>query len=214
MDSGVTFVRPGEESIHTKAKWDNKPFTDSIYYSLRWEKWRSTKAWGLELVHHKLYLANPPAEITHFSVSDGYNLIYVNRSWLKSNHIFRVGAGPVLAHPDILFADETDSFWRQGGLFSGFYLSGVSVQFSYERWLKEFSRHFVNLEFKTTFSYARVPIDENTESFADVPNIAFHILLGIGSKPLPDKSVRKKIDYAHYWWPIIAPATFGLAVEG
>jgi hypothetical protein len=75
------------------AKYHTEPFNESPYYAWRLAKWSKNRAWEFELVHHKLYLSNPPAEVQHFEVSHGYNLITINRAWLLRGFIWRFGAG-------------------------------------------------------------------------------------------------------------------------
>ena len=87
-------------------------------------------------------------------------------------------------------------FWNDGGI-SGAYFAGFATQYSLEKWFYQTKHHVFTLEGKVTAAYARIPISNNSSEYADVPNIALHVTVGIGSKPLPKKA--KPIDYIHYF---------------
>ena len=114
FDSTLNIHRPNE-AYKINASYDTKPFTDYPYYAFRLEKWTDNKAYGIELIHHKIYLNNPQRSLKNFSISDGYNLLTLNRTWhLDDHHFFRLGLGAVLAHPDVTF-DNGPRFHRVGG---------------------------------------------------------------------------------------------------
>jgi hypothetical protein len=164
----------GEERIYLIAKYHTEPFRESPYYAWRLAKWSKNRAWEFELVHHKLYLSNPPAEVQHFEVSHGYNLITINRAWLLRGFIWRFGAGLVAAHPETTVRGKTLP-WGKG--LNGFYISGLTVQAGIEKKFSLWRRLFAVLEAKFTASYAIIPIQDGD---AYVPNAALHGLFGLG----------------------------------
>ena len=164
----------GEDRIYLIARYQTKPFKESPYYAWRIAKWRANRAWEFELVHHKLYLSNPPAEVQHFEVSHGYNLITINRAWLHRGLIWRFGAGLVAVHPETTIRGKTLP-WGKG--LNGFYISGLTVQAGMEKKFVLWGRLFAALEGKLTASYAIVPIQDGN---AYLPNAALHGLFGLG----------------------------------
>lgn len=212
LDSRLTTVENGVKRSFT-AEWDGKPFSDSTYYAWRIENWSEGESLGFEFIHHKIYLKNFPDYLERFSVSDGYNLIYVNKGWeVAPNRVVRLGFGAVLSHPDVKFTGGSQ-FHRQGGLAnSGFYFAGPSVQASYSSRLWETERHYVNWETKLSLSYAKFPVTTNENDYAEDVNIAFHVLLNIGSKPLK-KDQTDWTDVGQYILPAFFPVTSGLLID-
>lgn len=174
VPSPLSIHQYGEERIHFTARYDTKPFKESPYYAWRIAKWSRNRAWEFELVHHKLYLSNPPDEVQHFEVSHGYNLITVNRAWKNRGFIFRAGAGIVATHPETKIREKRLP-WGEG--LDGFYISGVTVQAAVEKKFIIWGRLFGVLEGKLTASYAVIPIQDGN---AYIPNAAVHGLFGLG----------------------------------
>jgi len=174
VPSPLSIHQYGEDRIYLVARYNTKPLKESPYYAWRIAKWVRNRAWEFELVHHKLYLSNPPDEVQHFEISHGYNLITINRAWLEHGFIWRVGAGLVAAHPETTIRGKTLS-WGKG--LNGFYISGLTVQAGIEKRLSIWGRLFLVLQGKFTASYAIVPIQDGSSY---VPNVAFHGLFGLG----------------------------------
>ena len=192
--NSVMAVNSTDGDIVHKARWKSKAFEDSPYYTIRIDDWSGNKVRGIEWIHHKIYLANNPAGITNFSISDGYNLLMFNLGKRSNGIIRRWGAGLIFAHVDMTLQGR-DRFWNDGGI-SGAYLSGLAIQHAIETWVYETSHHVVAIEGKLTAAYARIPISSNDSEYADVPNVAFHLTFGIGSKPI--KKGAKPLDIAQY----------------
>lgn len=171
----LTIRQPGENTIRFKARYSTKPWRGAPYYAYR----VGYEHWTLELVHHKLYLENPPPEIQHFEVSHGYNLAMVSRSIPFANDpsLFKLGLGIVITHP------EGRVRGRQinpvpGFLGGGYHLSGVSFQVTVGPKLKLTEHWFIRPEAKLTSAWAKFPLLNG--GYAKVPNIALHTLLGLG----------------------------------
>jgi hypothetical protein len=126
------------------------------------------------LVHHKLYLANRPAEVSTFEITHGYNPILLNVAMEKWGVAFRAGAGIVLTHPQTTVRGLR--FPETGGVL-GWYVSGPAAQVGVsKRW--EFGDHLLaGVEGKLVGAWARVPIVNGT---ADVPNLSLHGLVSAG----------------------------------
>jgi hypothetical protein len=162
--------------IKLLARYETRPFAEVPYYDIRLGIERRGAGWELELVHHKLYLANLPSEVDTFEITHGYNFLTLNRmlEWLGVE--FRGGAGIVLTHPQTTVRDRR--FPERGGFFnSGFYVSGPAAQLGAGERFFFGHRFFVGVEGKATGAFARIPIAGGN---ADVPNLALHGLLSVG----------------------------------
>lgn len=197
-------VQNGED-VNKVAEWDNKPYSDSQYWGGRMEYWKQGKGQGFEIIHHKVYLANTDDYIQKFSISDGYNLAYYNRSsHINPSTIFRYGLGVVIAHPDVTVQGR-GQWVRKGG--EGLVIAGPSAQIAIEKWAAEWRHYILTMEAKFTASYARVPISKDPQEYAEVPDLAFHFTIGFGSKPI--KKDAKITDYVLFWAPTFFPRATG-----
>ena len=162
----------GFEDIRLTAQWETRPFADVPYYDIRVAR----GPWELELIHHKLYLANRPPEIAMFEMTHGYNYILANRTLNVFGIGVRTGVGFVLAHPESEVRGQR--FDERNGIFwTGWYVSGPAAQLAVTQRLPFWQRWFLELETKLTGAWARVPIAGGS---ADVPNLAAHGLVGVG----------------------------------
>lgn len=186
----------GQEDIHVhNADWDAKSFTNSAYYAVKLEKWNNNKGKGLEWVHHKIYLASPVTGLDSYSISDGFNLLFFNTvrplSRFGKQSYLRLGAGLVFAHMDVSITGR-DRFYMDGGI-RGSYLAGVAAQIAVDKWVKTYENHFVTVETKFTAAYSRGPVSTNFAEYSVVPNYAFHVILGVGTKPHQHTSLKETL---------------------
>jgi hypothetical protein len=143
---------------------------------MRFSRWQNHQAWEIELIHHKLYLENTTPEVQKFNISHGFNMLMLNRGFDRGKFRYRAGAGLVLTHPESKirgkeFGNTTDD-WDMG-----YYLSGPVVNLAISKPIRLSNRFFIDAEAKTTFAYGSVQVAEGR---ADVYNLAFHLLLGVG----------------------------------
>ncbi len=167
----------GEPDLRLRARYATRPWSGAPYYAYRFGRWSDATAWEAELVHHKLYLENPPPEVQHFEISHGYNLVTANRATTTDGGtIVRLGVGVVVAHPEGRIRNRPVGPVRSllGG---GYHISGWTAQLSVGRRVPLSQGLFVAPEAKVTASYARVPLQEG---WAVVPNVAVHALAGLG----------------------------------
>lgn len=170
----ISISQEGYPTIELRPSWETHPFEEAPYYSWRVGKWRGDAAWEFELIHDKMIMGNPTAEVSHFEVSHGYNYLLVNRARRQNARTFRLGAGLILSHP------ETTVRGRPHGDFDflqGFYLSGVAAQAAVQHSVNLRGPFYCFAEAKVTGAWARVPVADGN---ADVPALALHGLLGIG----------------------------------
>ncbi len=169
----LQFASPGEAPLRIRARYRTRPWSGAPYYTLRlgYGKWQA------ELIHHKLYLQNPPPEVEHFEVSDGYNLALVNRTFPARSFAFRAGLGLVIGHPEGSFrGNEVGPV--KSLLGGGYQLGGVCLQLAVAREVFISNRLFLTPEAKFTSAWARFPLAGGGQ--ATVPNVACHALVGIG----------------------------------
>lgn len=177
----LTFEQDGFAPLRASAQYTTRSFDGAPYYAWRVGLWRRGRAWELQLVHHKLYLENPPADVQRFQVTHGYDLITVGKGWHRGSVFVRAGAGIVLAHPESTVRGRT---WPETGgvslgfiglLGGGYFLTGPAARASISRHFGH--RVFVAPEVELTVARARVPIADGD---ASVPNLAFHPRLALG----------------------------------
>ena len=146
------------------------------YYSYRLSTFKDNKGWSLEMNHLKIYLTNTSSEIEQFSVSHGYNQLFLNRHYLKDRLAWLIGAGAIIGHPESTIRDQ--QFEEKGGLFNdGYYLAGKALQGAVQYHLVQTTYFILPVEAKLSFGYGKVPV---VDGHAHVPIIAFHLLSGIG----------------------------------
>lgn len=169
--SPLVIRQTGFPDIRLNGKFNTEPFTEVPYYDVRLAR----GDWELELVHHKLYLQNPPPEVQAFQITHGFNFITANHRWTLFGFDVRAGAGMVLAHPQTTIRDSV--FDEHSGIFGlGFFVSGVSAQAGLG-WRYRLSPRFdAGTEVKLTGAAARVPIAGGT---VDIANFAMHGLVSL-----------------------------------
>jgi len=166
------------EDLNFNAKYHTHSFEMPIYYSIKLAKWNNQIAWEIELLHLKLYLANRPPEVTSFSITHGYNLLFVNRLWGMNFLNLRAGGGVIIGHPENSVRGKKLN--EKKGMFnSGYYLSGIAIQFGPEKTFAIFKGLNFKLEGKLWGAYARVPV---VDGRANVPHISIHGLFGFRYK--------------------------------
>ena len=176
VPSTLKIDQSGEERLSFRAHWETRPFHEAPYYAARVALWSGRHGWELQLLHHKIYLENPPPEIDRFQIAHGWNLLSIQRASRTRILDWRVGAGVVIAHPEgRIRGRDVDT---DGGIFDrGYHLSGAGVLAGAGKSFPISRRFFANVEAQATYSWARVPIHTG---HARTSNVAFHALFGFG----------------------------------
>lgn len=167
----------GEPELRLRARYSTQPWKGAPYYAYRFGRPSGSTASEIELIHHKLYLDNPPPAIQHFEVSHGYNLLNANRAAMTdAGSVIRFGIGLVIAHPEGQVRGRAVGPVRSllGG---GYHISGITGQLSVGHRLALSDQVFAVPEAKITASYAQIRL---TDGWAAVPNVALHALAGLG----------------------------------
>lgn len=170
-----------EETLRFNARYSSEPMIAPYYWVLRISRFQNNKSWEFEAIHHKLYLDNKPPEIQQFSISHGYNILVINRSFnklafQKHSFILRLGAGVVLSHPENKIRNK--SLYQNGGVFDlGYYFTGPVLNISVAKRFYITNRLFVNTEIKFNPSVSWVPI---VDGQAIVWNLPVTFIFGLG----------------------------------
>lgn len=146
----------GQPTLRITAQYATRAFELPLYWTARLERRVRSGAWGVELLHHKLFLANEPAEVDRFQVTHGFNVVSVTRSW-TGRPAFRAGVGVVLAHPETVVRGL--AYPQDRGLLGmGYYLTGPALQLGVSRrWaLRRGLRAQAGL--KLVGAHARLPV--------------------------------------------------------
>jgi len=172
----IVIRQQGEEDLRLTARWRTEAFAPPIYYAWRVARWSGRAAWALGLIHHKVHLRNPPAEVHDLSVSHGYNLVALEHVRERDGWRYGVGAGAVLAHPESEVRGRRFE-GNRGLLGAGYYVAGPTAGVFVGRSHPEQGRLRAAAEARLTLSHARVPIAGGS---AHVPNLAAHASVGLG----------------------------------
>lgn len=191
------------------ANYDNRCFDDSHWWSFRLENWSNKTSFGFEIIHHKIYLINTNEVIEKMSVSDGYNLLFLNFGRQLNDMNFRVGFGLVYGHMDISIIGR-DRYIKKG--LSGHYLTGPAFQINIEKLIWESESHFISLDSKFTAAYAEIPVSSDYNELAHISDYAIHLSIAVGSKP--NILSNKKINNLNYFLPFVYPAIVGNLILG
>lgn len=155
-----------------RADYETRGFERPLYYMLRAARWQEARAWEASLIHHKLYLRNPPDGVGALSISHGFNIISVNRAARAGDWIYRFGAGPVVTHAEAVI---------NGVAYDGPYkLSGAALLAGGGRRFEVSKSVFLSVEVMATAAYARAKLSGTPQAELRTSNLAIHGRLGMG----------------------------------
>src|SRR4029453_8210628 len=170
--SSLHITQDGGFSESLAANYETRGFSSPPYYVLRAGRWSGERAWEVSLMHHKIYLDNPPAGVSDLSVSHGFNILSLNRAYKAGDWTYRFGAGPVITHAEAtILGTKYDGPYRLAG--AGF-LAAAGPRVHVGR-----STYFA-VEGAATAAYARPPLDGPPDAELRVTNFALHAMLGVG----------------------------------
>ena len=174
--------REGFDDIDFNASFKTNGLKSPQYYSIRVRQEVAENFFEFEFIHHKLYIHDDlPDEIEKFEITDGFNLLLINVQKVINQSLgYRIGLGTVVTHPDIIIDGQTN-YVEGGGLIpkfwtDGYHWGGISSQFSIFLNKKLNDKLHYSIEGKAVLAKASIPIVGGN---FDLPNISFHILLGI-----------------------------------
>lgn len=176
-----TVVQEGQPELEFTATWATRPFHSYPYYAYRITHLDSLgrKGWAFDFTHQKIYLDNRPPEIQRFEISHGYNLFIFSRLWVRHDWNWSVGGGAVVGHPEdtVRGLQHLDD---DGGTFGGgYYLCGVAAEAAAGRRVRLSRKFFASALTKLSAATCHVPV---RNGWAEAPNVAFHLNLGVGAR--------------------------------
>src|SRR5574341_251609 len=172
LSSRLKIEQDGGYAKTLSADYRTRGFAPPFYYVLRAARWHEGRAWEGALIHHKLYLANPPDGVADLSISHGFNIVSLNRAVRAAHWVYRFGGGLVITH-----AEATINGVRYDGPYR---LSGAALLVG-GGWRFDFSRSFfASAELMATAAYASAKLSGPPDGRIETSNVAIHALAGIG----------------------------------
>jgi len=170
-NSTLTVRQDNEPELKVDANWDTRPLDQPFYWMFRFGYRLPKHGFEVQLIHHKLFLSNPPPEIERLEITHGFNLLTVNYAKRDLPVVVRVGAGVVLPHLDSLVRGKElssgDGYRVSGPVFLG----GAGKELVLTGPL------FLNFEGQISLAWATIKVDGGEVSTF---NGAIHALVGIG----------------------------------
>jgi hypothetical protein len=173
--STLAIEQEGEPGIEIDAEYATRPFEFPVYYALRVARVNDRGTWELQFIHHKIHLENTTDEIERFEITDGFNIVTLNRSFQLGPVDARVGAGVVVAHTDSRVRGRTPE--DRGILDTGYEIGGPALLVGAGRSFRLSDRWSGVLEAQTSFAHATATIADGE---AETANVAFHFMFGVG----------------------------------
>jgi hypothetical protein len=162
----------GGYSRSLRADYETRGLDRPLYYVLRAARWQGARAWEVSLIHHKLYLTNPPDGVAALSISHGFNIFSLNRGGRSGHWTYRLGAGPVVTHAEAMINGvRYDGPYRLAGAAM---LAGGGRRFELGRSV------FLSLELMATAAHARAKLPGSPQAKISTTNAALHAVGGIG----------------------------------
>ena len=172
FDSRLRITQDGGFSQSLSAKYETRGFRSPLYYQLRAGRWSGERGWEVSVLHHKIYLANPPAGVSDLSVSHGFNIVSLNRAWRSGDWTYRFGAGPVITHAEAtILGTKYDGPYR---------LSGAAVLAGAGKRFHLTPSTYISVEGALTAAYAKPHLPGTPAGELRVTNFAAHALIGVG----------------------------------
>jgi hypothetical protein len=172
--SSLVVRQDGENEIELDADFETRPFEFPLYYALRVSTRSGGGEWELQFIHHKLHLADRTEEIQHFEITDGFNILTLNRTFPAGAIDVRLGGGIVLAHTDSRIRGRTPG---DRGLFdTGYEIAGPAVVVGAGRSFRLSDRWSALLETQASLGRVAVTVAGGE---AETTNLALHLLFGL-----------------------------------
>lgn len=179
IETDLDIRQDGEETLDLDGGFRSEPFDMPIYWAVRISRETTDGGVGIELMHDKLFLEDPPDEVGDFVISHGFNLLTLQRAWRTGPLIARAGLGVILAHPENEVRgrrlDETD------GIFgTGYHLTGPVGLGALGHRLRLSRRLAIATEVRVSVAPVTLPVAGGEATFT---HLAAHLLVGVRGVP-------------------------------
>jgi hypothetical protein len=176
LHTPLSISQEGEADLDFTAHYSTRPMEDTPYFGARVSIWKGDRAFVITLVHHKLYLSNPPPEVAWFRITYGFNMGTVGVAWRRGNLSYTVGAGGVITHASSMVRGKR--YLGTGGpLNRGYTFSGVTALASVQYKVPVSRAFYLSGETMASASYIEVSVKDGQ---AHVPAAALHLHAGFG----------------------------------
>jgi hypothetical protein len=176
LHTPLTISQAGQPEIHFTAHYKTRPMEDTPYFGARFSLWKGNRAYQLTVVHHKLYLENPPDDVQWFRITYGFNMATLGLGWRHGSLSYTVGAGAVVTHASNSVRGRR--YLGTGGpLNKGYTFSGVTAIGSAQYKLPLSRVFYLSAETMLSASYIEVKVNEGR---AEVPSASLHLHAGFG----------------------------------
>lgn len=168
--TSLTITQEGRPDLEHDADWESRPFEQPLYWALRLRWQREADGFELQLLHHKMYLENPPAAIEHFEVTHGFNILTVNYMRRTRPVHWRLGAGVTMPNTFATIGGELSDV-HDYSIGGPAFLAGGGSELALTR------RLFLSAEAQFIAGWGT---DDVSRGEAKVVSLAIHILVGLG----------------------------------
>ena len=176
LHTRLSISQEGEPDLGFTAHYATRPLEDTPYFGGRLSIWKNNRAWVGTVVHHKLYLTNPPSEVQWFRITYGFNMVTLGLGWRRHNLSYTVGAGAVITHASNSVRGKR--YLGTGGpLNKGYTFSGVTALGSLQYKVPLTWGLYLSGESMASLSYIEVEVNDGK---AQVPAVALHLHAGFG----------------------------------
>jgi hypothetical protein len=176
LHTHLSISQEGESDLDFTAHYKTRPLEDTPYFGARVSLWKGNRAWAFTLVHHKLYLENPPPEVRYFRITYGFNMGTVGLAWRHGKLSYNVGVGAVVTHAASMVRGKR--YLGNGGpLNRGYTFSGVTALGGLQYKVPLSHALYLSAETMASASYIEVQVKDGK---ARVPAAAFHLHAGLG----------------------------------
>jgi hypothetical protein len=176
LHTHLSIRQAGEPDLEFTAHYSTRPLEDTPYFGARVSLWKGNRAWVGTLVHHKLYLVNPPPEVKYFRITYGFNMATIGLGWRRGNLSYTAGAGAVVTHAASMVRGKR--YLGNGGpLNKGYTFSGITALGSLQYKFPLSQSFYLSAETMASVSYIEVEVKEGR---AQVPAAAVHLHAGFG----------------------------------
>jgi hypothetical protein len=152
--------------------YDTRGLEGPLHYAWRIARWEDMRGWELQLLHHKIFLQNPPPGVDALSVSHGFNVLTVNRAFEYRGWRMRAGLGPVITHAEARIA---------GTAYDGPHeISGAAALLGLGRALQLGGHFFLLGEVAAIFGYVQAEPEGTPALEVTIRNPALHAQIGAG----------------------------------
>lgn len=166
----------GKADLEIDPRFETRALESPIYYALRVT---GAGGWAIDLVHDKLFLANPNPAVARFSISHGLNLLSVLRIWDGRAFYRHIGLGLVAAHAEsTVRGREFDE--HRGLAGTGYHLTGPVLTLGTGCRVRIADRYWLTVEGRGTAARVRLPVAGGDARFS---HFALHLLVGAGLRP-------------------------------